>query len=95
MTIAISTSGKSPAFAKHLKKEMEKKIGNEYEKFLNLMGAIREKLLKENHEPEVRKHLFNRLISSDLIEMIKDERTASIERFLKETLGEGYENMVP
>ena len=91
MTIAISTSGKSPAFAKYLRKDMEKKFGDEYARFLELMGAIRKKLLKEDHEPEAHKHFFNRLISCGLLEMIKEERTASINRLLKETLGNGYE----
>ncbi|MBW1747587.1 MAG: bifunctional precorrin-2 dehydrogenase/sirohydrochlorin ferrochelatase, partial [Deltaproteobacteria bacterium] len=34
MTIAISTSGKSPAFAKKLRKDLEKEFGTEYADFL-------------------------------------------------------------
>ncbi|MBW2492639.1 MAG: bifunctional precorrin-2 dehydrogenase/sirohydrochlorin ferrochelatase, partial [Deltaproteobacteria bacterium] len=41
LIIAISTSGKSPAFAKKLRKHLEKEFGDEYAEFLNLMGAIR------------------------------------------------------
>ncbi len=65
--IAISTSGKSPAFAKTLRKELEKQFGVEYAEFLRLMGAIRKKLLSEKHEPEAHKHLFEQLISGGLI----------------------------
>ena len=72
LTIAISTSGKSPAFAKKLRKDLEKEFGTEYADFLKLMGEIRKKLLNENHEPEAHKHLFEQLIEGKLIEMIKD-----------------------
>ena len=43
LTIAVSTSGKSPAFAKKLRKDLEKQFGEEYAEFLTLMGVIREK----------------------------------------------------
>ena len=62
LIIAISTSGKSPAFAKKMRKDLEKEFGNEYAEFLRLMGAIRNKLLSRNHEPEAHKHLFENLI---------------------------------
>jgi len=38
--ISISTSGKSPAFAKKLRKDLERDFGNEYAEFLKLMGSI-------------------------------------------------------
>jgi len=91
LSIAISTSGKSPAFAKHLKDQMEETVGDEYALFLELMGAIRKRLLKEAHEPEAHKHLFNDLISGGLLNMIKEEKTDEINRLLEKTLGHGYD----
>lgn len=91
LVISISTSGKSPAFAKKLRKELEKQFGVEYTKFLRLMGAIREKLLSEKHEPEAHKHIFKRLISGDLVEMIKNNRKEDINSLLFDILGQGYE----
>ena len=91
LSIAISTSGKSPAFAKHLKDKMEADIGDEYAIFLELMGAIRRKLLSQAHEPEIHKPLFNRLISGGLVAMIKEEKTKEINRLLEATLGRGYD----
>ena len=52
LIIAISTSGKSPAFAKKLRKDLEKEFGNEYAEFLKLMGAVRQRLLSRDHRPE-------------------------------------------
>jgi precorrin-2 dehydrogenase/sirohydrochlorin ferrochelatase len=90
LVISISTSGKSPAFAKKLRKDLEGDFGNEYAEFLKLMGAIRNILLAKNHEPEAHKHLFEQLISKGLIELIRDRKTTDINHLLFEILGEGY-----
>jgi precorrin-2 dehydrogenase/sirohydrochlorin ferrochelatase len=91
LIIAISTSGKSPAFAKKLRKHLEAQFGDEYAEFLNLMGAIRKKLLSENHEPEAHKHLFEQLIEGDLVQMLKNADTDNINALLLDVLGEGYD----
>lgn len=90
LIIAISTSGKSPAFAKKMRKDLEKKFGTEYAEFLKLMGEIRNKLLSEDHEPEAHKHIFEQLIKRDLVKMIKKRQTENIDSLLFEILGEGY-----
>ena len=97
LVIAISTSGKSPAFAKKLRKDLEKQLGSEYAVFLELMGAIRKKLLAKDHEPEVHKPIFEELINRGLIEMIKDRREKDVNLLLLEVLGEGYifEELLP
>lgn len=91
LVIAISTSGKSPAFAKKLRKDLEKMFGEEYAEFLQFMGVIRKKLLSENHEPEAHKRLFEQLINSGLFEMISDRKREDINSLLFEILGKGYE----
>jgi precorrin-2 dehydrogenase len=91
LIIAISTSGKSPAFAKRLRKQLEAEFGDEYAEFLNLMGVIRKKLLSQDHEPEAHKHLFEQLIERNLVQMLKDGDTENVNSLLLEVLGEGYE----
>jgi precorrin-2 dehydrogenase/sirohydrochlorin ferrochelatase len=90
LVITISTSGKSPALAKKLRKDLEKQFGEEYGKLLRLMGAIREKLLRQAHEPEAHKPLFEQLINSDLIGMIQEHKLEDINALLFDILGEGY-----
>jgi len=90
LIIAISTSGKSPAFAKKMRKDLEKEFGTEYAEFLKLMGGIRNKLLSQDHEPEAHKPLFEKLIQRDLVKMIKDRDMAAVNSLLFEILGEGY-----
>ncbi len=91
LIIAISTSGKSPAFSKQLRKDLEKEFGEEYADFLRLMGAIRRRLLSSEHAPEAHKSLFNKLISGGLITLIKDRKIQAINHLLMEILGKGYE----
>jgi precorrin-2 dehydrogenase / sirohydrochlorin ferrochelatase len=90
LIIAISTSGKSPAFAKKMRKDLEKKFGTEYAEFLTLMGGIRCKLLSQDHEPEAHKHIFENLINGDLVNLIKHRDIAAINSLLFEILGQGY-----
>ena len=90
LVITISTSGKSPALAKKLRKTLESQFGEEYGDFLQLLGAIRKKLLSQAHEPEVHKPLFEQLINSDLIAMIQEDKIRDIDALLFKILGEGF-----
>jgi precorrin-2 dehydrogenase/sirohydrochlorin ferrochelatase len=90
LVITISTSGKSPALAKHLRQKLETQFGREYADFLILMGAIRQKLLSKAHEPEAHKALFNQLIDSDLIQLMQAGKTEEINSLLYKILGKGY-----
>jgi precorrin-2 dehydrogenase/sirohydrochlorin ferrochelatase len=90
LTISVSTSGKSPALAKKLRKNLEDQFGDEYAIVLQLMGAIRKNLLDRSHEPEAHKKLFQQLINSGLVDLIRDHKTADIDALLFEVLGKGY-----
>ena len=90
LTISISTSGRSPAMAKRLRKELEGQFGEEYNVLLQLMGAIRKKLLRQEHAPEEHKPLFESLLDAGLITLVRDNRREEINRLLEVTLGKDY-----
>jgi precorrin-2 dehydrogenase len=90
LMIAISTSGRSPAFAKYLRRQMQERFGPEYGIMLDLMGAVRRRLLHNEHAPEAHKPLFERLITGGLLEMIRLDRRAQIDSLLSDILGEGF-----
>jgi len=90
LTIAVSTSGKSPAFAKYLRRRLEGEFGPEYAQFLGLMGAIRRRLLVQQHAPEAHRHLFENLIAGGLLEMIRKGARPQIDALLAKVLGEGF-----
>jgi len=90
LVITISTSGKSPALAKKLRKTLEVQFGAEYAEFLLLLGAIRKKLLAQAHEPEAHKKLFEQLTDSELLELLRDNKKDEIDSLLINILGNGY-----
>jgi precorrin-2 dehydrogenase/sirohydrochlorin ferrochelatase len=93
LQIAVSTSGRSPAFARVLRKELEDRYGKEYDDFLRLMGLIRNKLLAAEHEPEAHKPLFERLVNSGLPELIREGRKEEVDRILTEILGREFASL--
>jgi len=90
LMVAISTSGRSPAFAKYLRHRLQRQFGPEYGQFLELMGAVRRRLLATEHAPEAHKPLFEKLIHNNLLELIKANDHGGINALLKEVLGPGY-----
>lgn len=90
LTITVSTSGKSPALARRLRKDLEMQLGEEYDIGLRLMGAVRKKLLAEGHDPETHKRQFRELIDGGLILMIRESRFDEVDRLLAAALGRGY-----
>jgi precorrin-2 dehydrogenase/sirohydrochlorin ferrochelatase len=90
LLIAISTSNKSPAVAKRIRQNLEKEFGPEYATLLNLMGAIRRRLLSTGRSPEAHKEMFERLLDEGLLEMIRENRIKDVDSLLNEVLGEAY-----
>ncbi len=90
LSLAISTSGKSPAFARFLRLKLEREYGMEYARLLDLMGTIRQKLLAQEHAPEEHKPLFEALITGGLLELIRENDTTAIDVLLTRTLGDEF-----
>jgi len=90
LILTASTSGKSPAMAKQIRKDLEERYGEEYNRFLVLMGRIRKKLLNSEHSPESHRQIFNTLIEKDLLGLVAQNNEAQIDKMLKDVLGQGY-----
>ena len=68
LQIAISTGGHSPALAQRLRKQIEREFGNEYERWIEELGAARRKLFKKTISAARRRALLRRLASQDSFE---------------------------
>jgi precorrin-2 dehydrogenase/sirohydrochlorin ferrochelatase len=90
LMLAISTAGKSPAFAKHVRQQLQTQFGPEYGIFLELMGAARDRLLQQAHAPEAHKPLFEQLIAQGLLEMIRANDRRRIDGLLAQVLGPDF-----
>jgi len=90
LVITVSTSGKSPALAKKLRRDIGRQFGEEYAVLLKLLGAARKRLLAEAHAPEAHKPLFERIVDGDILELIRAGQTQAVDRLLADVLGDGF-----
>jgi precorrin-2 dehydrogenase / sirohydrochlorin ferrochelatase len=70
LQISVSTGGSSPALAKRIRKDLESRYGAEYGVFVHLLGEIRETVKGKYATQSEREVVFNRIIDSDILEMI-------------------------
>jgi precorrin-2 dehydrogenase/sirohydrochlorin ferrochelatase len=89
LAIAVSTAGASPALARKLRLSLEASHGEEYALSLELLGSLREELKQRYPDPRDRKVLFERIVYSDLIEMVRAGNTEAIESLVKRCIEEG------
>lgn len=89
LLIAVSTGGKSPALARRIRQELETLYGPEYGTALELLGAVREKLLTEKGNSPYNKQLLNELVDHDLPALLKNHSTAEIDHLLTKLFGPG------
>jgi precorrin-2 dehydrogenase / sirohydrochlorin ferrochelatase len=61
LQIAISTNGKSPAFAQRLRELLERQFGPEFADKVDGLGAAREKLFRSRMKPSRRRQLLHRM----------------------------------
>ena len=86
LMIAISTSGKSPALAKKIRKELETQFGKEYEIFLTLMGFVREQILSLGYQQEENSKIFNAIIDSNIFQALSQGDLKEVESILRHIL---------
>ncbi len=88
LLISVSTSGKSPALARRIRRRLEHEFGDEYAVLIKLLGVLRKRLLSEGHDPRGHKTKFETLLDSALLEWIRIGDTERIDRFLRRHFGE-------
>jgi precorrin-2 dehydrogenase/sirohydrochlorin ferrochelatase len=82
LTIAISTSGISPALSKSIRKELEKLYGPEFADYLRLLKRIREKAMKEIYDKKKRTKFLKILVSEEMIKMLREKGVKKVEAAL-------------
>jgi precorrin-2 dehydrogenase/sirohydrochlorin ferrochelatase len=90
LTLAISTAGQSPALARQLRQDLEQRFGTEYADFLELMGAVRIRLLAEGQDPGANKEKFDQLVQSELLDLVRRRDNGGVDRILRTVLGPEY-----
>lgn len=86
LCIAISTEGRSPLLAKRIREMLETSFGPEYADFLELMGEVRDRLIKNIPDGETRRKVFECLVDSDILELIRKGEKGLIEERIAQCL---------
>lgn len=88
LIISVSTSGKSPALARKLRIELEKKYGAEYRVLVEILGAIRPDILASGLPQAENEKLFKLLLHNSITEWIRTKDWVSLEKHFTEVLGD-------
>ena len=82
LAIAISTGGRAPALAVRLREKLEREIGEEHARFLEMAGAVRTELAARRPDLAERRERWYRLVDSDVMELLRrGEETSAAQRF--------------
>lgn len=79
LSIAISTSGNSPALAKRMRRDLEEHIGPEWERLNDLMGRLRPELKRRYPEEAPRNDILARMIEAGVLELLSEGRDMEAE----------------
>jgi precorrin-2 dehydrogenase / sirohydrochlorin ferrochelatase len=87
LPVAISNGGKAPVMAVRLRQKLEKELGPEHARFLELAGMLRAPLARLWPDLETRRALWYRLIDSDVIHLLRRGNESAALARIKEILG--------
>lgn len=73
LTLAVSTSGVSPALSKSIRKELEQLYTDDMEGYLTCVAGIRKKLMQSDLPPDERSALLKSLGSRKILEALREE----------------------
>lgn len=86
LSIAVSTSGRSPALAVRLRQRIARMIGPEYARLLEVLDEARERVRERVADPATRRRLLYRLVDSDLPVHVRYGNDAAIRRHIEALL---------
>jgi precorrin-2 dehydrogenase len=85
LTVAISTGGASPALARRVRRDLERQLGPEYARAVDLLARLRRRL---QALPSIeRRRILTGLVDSDLLEHLRRPDPAAVDRLLAEHAG--------
>ena len=89
LAIAVSTGGASPAMARRIRLALEQCYGDEYAVAMELLGSLREELKQMYPAPNDRKVLFERMVYSNFMDMVREGDADGIEAWVQRCIDEG------
>lgn len=87
LSVAISTAGKSPALARHIRQELSQILGPEYAILLEILEKVRERYSLSEPDAQKRLNAYQQLLSTNLLEEIRLQRWDKVEAIVREHTG--------
>jgi len=87
LVVAVSTSGNAPALAVRIRERLERELGEEYGRFLELAGSIRAPLAARFPDFQIRKRLWYRLVDSDVLALLRAGDDSHAQQRIAEIMG--------
>jgi precorrin-2 dehydrogenase/sirohydrochlorin ferrochelatase len=72
LIISVSTGGSSPALARRIREDLEKKFGPEYAAMTRLMGELRKQIVRNGSDSEENKKLFLEIVDSQVLPALRN-----------------------
>jgi precorrin-2 dehydrogenase/sirohydrochlorin ferrochelatase len=82
LTIAVSTGGASPAWARHIKERIGSEFGEEYTRLFDALAAARRHCLREIPDPARRRAVLEGFADESLIEAARAMSVSELESHL-------------
>jgi precorrin-2 dehydrogenase/sirohydrochlorin ferrochelatase len=89
LAIAVSTGGASPALARRIRLSIGECYGDEYAVALELLGSLREELKIAYPHPDERKVIFERMVYSELMDLVRAGDDEAVEAWVQRCINEG------
>lgn len=88
LMIAVSTGGGSPALAGRVRDDIDRGLGPEYERALDVLARLRAHLRARDLPSDERQRILRALVASDLLESLRRPDTAAVDRLLAAHAGD-------
>jgi precorrin-2 dehydrogenase/sirohydrochlorin ferrochelatase len=80
LLITSSTGGNLPALSREIRKKLETNFGEEYARYLSIVGELRPLIIEKIKNRDQRREIFEKLADFNLIELVKEDQTIFRER---------------
>lgn len=84
LQVAISTDGRSPALAAHVRGRIETMLGAEYAAVVDVLGDVRDRLRRRGDSFERRRRFLERLLAADLVATVASGDAGRVEALIAE-----------
>lgn len=88
LCIAVSTGASAPRLARRIRENLEAQFGPEYEAFLRILKECRAKVTASDQDEETKRKLFDRLLDSEILGLIRNGNEQKARALAEQILNE-------